>query len=105
MAKAGFDTMAGFNAIPCGYQKITALNAVKGLTAPTTKGPVHAALLRTEGQSVRWRDDGTDPDATNGTLVQPTDPPFEYTGDLSAIKFFEVAASATLHVHYYQIAR
>lgn len=103
MSKAGFTTRPGFSAIPCGYEKITGLSAAKGLTAPTTKGDVNACIIRTEGAAVRWRDDGTNPTAAEGIGMSVTDPPFEYTGDLSAIKFFEQAASATLYVSYYQI--
>lgn len=103
MAKAGFDTNPRASAIPCGHQQITGLGTAKGLTAPTTKGPVHGCLIKATTQNVRWRDDGSAPTATVGILMQTTDPPFEYTGDLSAIQFIETVAGAVLDVSYYQL--
>lgn len=87
---------------PCGYQKITGLNTATGLTVPTAAGKTGAkyVLLKTETQSVRWRDDGTNPNSTDGIMIDVGDE-FWYTGDLRAIKFIETTASATLHVSYY----
>jgi hypothetical protein len=103
MAKAGFDTHPRLSALPCGHQQITSVSAAVGLTAPTTRGPVNAAIIKAQGKDVRWRDDGTNPTASIGILLATTDPPLEYTGDLSAIKFIETAASATLDVSYYEL--
>lgn len=104
MSKPGFTTRSGFNAIPCGYEQITALTpAAKGLTAPTTRGEVNAAIIRCTAGAVRYRDDGTDPDATHGLTLASTDSALEYTGDLTKIKFFESTPTAILDVLYYQI--
>lgn len=103
MSKPGFTTRPGVSALPAGYQQITGLAAVQGLTAPTTRGEVNAAIIRPSSGTVRWRDDGTNPDATHGMVLASTDSPLEYTGDLSAIKFIEVVATAILEVFYYQI--
>jgi len=81
----------------CGYQQITDLSAAVGLTVPAA---AMAALIQAEGAVVRWRDDGTDPEATVGMrLLQDFD--MWYTGDLSAITFIEESASATLNISYY----
>jgi hypothetical protein len=81
-----------------GYQQITSLSAAVGLTVPKF---ARYARISCTAQAVRWRDDGTNPSATVGMLL-PVNTPFFYDGDLSAIKFFEAAASAVLDVSYYQ---
>lgn len=83
---------------PLGYQQVTSLNTVKTLTVPA--GAERAFFIVT-GQNVRYRDDGTNPDANTGMLIKTTDPPLEYKGDLAALKFIEVTASAVLNVAYY----
>ena len=59
------------------------------------------ALIQAEDQNVRWRDDGTDPTASVGMLLE-AGKDMLYTGDLGAIKFIEEAASAKLNVSYYE---
>ncbi len=84
-----------------GYQQITNLSSAVGLTVPGT-GALHGriAILIAEGQTIRWRDDGTNPTATVGMPLE-VGQPFVYTGDLGAIKVIETAASAKLNVSYY----
>lgn len=82
---------------PMGYQQITSLSAAAGLTVPPG---ATRALIQAETQNVRWRDDGTNPTTTVGmTLAAGTS--IYYLGDLTAIKFIEVAASAKLNIVYY----
>ena len=88
--------------IPVGYEKITGLAAAKGLTPPNAIANV--AVIVVEGQAVRIRDDGTDPTAAEG-LPLAVDVPFQYRGDISALKFIETAASATIFVLYYKRAK
>ena len=89
------------NLIPLGYKKITGLSVVKTL-ADGAAIPASAcyALLYVETQDVRWRDDGTNPTATDGVKLVK-DKEFMYKGNLAAIKFLELAASAVLHVTFY----
>lgn len=82
---------------PLGFQRITSLSAATVLTVPTG---ARLALLQCETQNVRWRDDGTDPTATVGALLR-TGTDFWYSGKLSAMKFIETTASASLNVSYY----
>lgn len=82
---------------PKGYSKVTSLNTVKSLTVPSGAS---RCLLKVETQPVRWRDDGSNPSATDGMLIDVGDE-FWYTGQVGAIKFIETAASATLHVSFY----
>lgn len=86
---------------PLGYQQITVLSAAVGLTVPQG---AQRARIQAQTQSVRWRDDGTNPTGTVGMLLGVTTGPsdyFEYDGDLGAIKFIEAAASAAVNVAYY----
>lgn len=81
-----------------GFSAITSLSAAAGLGALPANAA--AALIRASGKSVRWRDDGTDPDASTGMLLEIGEV-LCYGGDLSAIKFIETAASAALSVAFY----
>lgn len=84
---------------PKGYLKMTSLGTAVGFTSVPAGSQY--ALIKTEGQTVRWRDDGNNPTTTDGMLIDVGDE-FWYTGnDLSDIKFIETAASATLHVSFY----
>ena len=82
---------------PIGYQQITTLSSATPLAAPAN---ARWALIVPESKDVRWRDDGANPTAAIGMPIAAGQA-FEYTGDLSAIKFIEQAASAKLNVAYY----
>jgi hypothetical protein len=83
---------------PKGYQQITDLSAAVGLTVPSN---ARYALLKCTVQAVRWRDDGTNPTATVGMLIDVGDE-FFYTGKLQKIKFIEAVAGAVLNVSFYR---
>lgn len=88
-----------------GYQQITSLSAATGLTVPprTPNGlnqkPTFA-LIVAEGQSVRWRDDGTAPTASVG-MPLVVGVPLQYDGSLDRIQFIEQVAGAKLNISYY----
>lgn len=94
----GIDHVTEGKLVPLGYQQITALSAATALTVPTGS---RLAIIQAETQGVRWRDDGTNPSATVG-MVLAAGYDLVYTGDLTAIRFFEVIASAKLNVSYYK---
>ena len=81
-----------------GYQQITSLSSAAGLTVQ--KGAA-GALIQCETQNVRWRDDGTDPTTTVGMLLEAGKELVYEAGNLAALKFIEVSASAKLNVTYY----
>ena len=81
---------------PKGYQQINGLAAATALTVPAG---AYYALIKCETATVRWRDDGVDPTAAVGMLLDVGDE-FWYTGELSKIKFIQTAASV-LNVCYY----
>lgn len=83
---------------PRGFSQITSLSAAAGLGSVPARSTV--AIVECESQQVRWRDDGTNPTTTVGHVMSPGDV-LTYDGDLSAIKFIEVTASAKLNVSFY----
>jgi hypothetical protein len=80
-----------------GYQRISGLSASTALTVPAG---ATLALIVAESQNVRWRDDGTAPTASTG-MPLAIGVSLSYDGDLKAICFIEVLASANLNVSYY----
>ena len=88
-----------------GYQQITGLSSVKGLTVPTMDvngfriGPV-VAFITVEAQGVRWRDDGVDPTPTVGMPIA-AGVTLQYDGDLGQIRFIAQSAGAIINVSYY----
>ena len=80
-----------------GYQQITSLSSAAALTVPANST---CALIQAETQSVRWRDDGTNPTASVGMVLAAGETIF-FTGSMSAFRAIAVAASAKLNVSYY----
>jgi len=95
---------------PCGYGRYaTQLTAAINLdAAPTTgkklsecKGKPNRILMQCEAQNVRWTDDpDVDPTAAVGMLMI-ANTLYEYSGDISKLRFFQAAATAILNISYY----
>jgi len=88
------------------YQQIVGLAASTALTVPARdvngiRTSPTVAVITPETQGVRWRDDGVAPTATVG-MPLAVGAVLVYDGDLSAIRFFQQAATATLNVSYYK---
>lgn len=84
---------------PAGFTRITSLSSAAGLgTIPTD---VKLTLIQPETQSVRWRDDGTNPTASVGMLLAVGDV-LVYNGNPAALKLIETTASATVNVTFYK---
>lgn len=91
--------MPAFNQ-PLGFANVATLTASAALPAvPGGTGPL-MAMIRAEGQPVRWRDDGTPPTASVGMLLNVGET-LNYDGDLAAIRFIQTAATASLSVAFY----
>lgn len=82
---------------PRGFQQITDMSASTALTVPSQ---AQFAMIQAEGADVRWRDDGTAPTTSVGTLLTAGNSML-YEGDLGAIRFIETATTAVLNVSYY----
>jgi hypothetical protein len=88
-----------------GYQQITSLSSATGLTVPQTDLNGLAckpsiAIIVSETQAVRWRDDDVNPTASVG-MPLAAGVTLQYDGDLTKIKFIEQSASAKLNISYY----
>ena len=84
-----------------GSQEALGVVAATALTPPVGST---IATITVEGQSVRYRCDGTNPTAASGSLlvVTSTQLPFVLAvNPLTACKFIQTAATATLDVEYY----
>lgn len=86
-------------AAPAGYVQMTSLSSAVGLSSVPTDTKI--ALIQPETQSIRWRDDGTNPTTTVGMILAAGDT-LIYNGNLQALKFIEVSASAKLNITYYK---
>ncbi|HTW34171.1 MAG TPA: hypothetical protein VMD53_06110 [Rhizomicrobium sp.] len=85
---------------PLGCQQITSLSSAVGFSSIPAGATL--ASISVEGQTVRYRDDGTAPTASVGTPLPAGLTAWPYSGSLSAIQFIQVAPSATLDVCFYQ---
>lgn len=83
---------------PKGYSQLTSLSAAAGVG--TIPAGTTYALIQCESQQVRWRDDGTNPTTTVGILMNVGDV-LSYDGNLAALAFIEVTASAKLNVAFF----
>lgn len=97
-----------------GYQQLTVAGTAVGLTMPTgaidtgpnsatvvTKKNVSFVFIRCSTANVRWRDDGTDPDASTGVPLNAGET-LEYDGNPARIKFIRTGGtSAVLDVSFY----
>jgi hypothetical protein len=83
-----------------GYQQLTVSTAA---IAPTVPKGARIAYMRLEvaANTVRFRDDGVDPQAGTGFLVD-TGVPFWFEGNLNALKFIRAAAAdGVVDIAYY----
>lgn len=86
------------NSTPMGYEQITGLTSAQSLTVPAG---ANIAILQAQDQDCRFRDDGTSPTASVGTVLE-VKRLFGYSGDLSAVEIIETTATAIVNVLYYK---
>lgn len=82
------------------FQQITDLSSAVGLNS-TYALLAKAVRIQVEGEAVRVRADGTDPEAGVGELI-PENGYQEFNQSLTSIKLIEVGASAVANVHYFR---
>jgi hypothetical protein len=91
------DTMYPISGTPIGYQQITSLSGVTGLTIPAG---AKQALIQTSAQIVRMRSDGTNPSSSVGYPLK-VGSEIMIIGNLSRLKFIEATSGAVLDVLYF----
>jgi hypothetical protein len=84
---------------PAGYVQVTDVSTAVGVgTIPTN---TKLTLVQAEGQDVRWRDDGTDPTAGVGMLLEDGQT-LVYNGNPTALKIIQVTTTAKLNISFYR---
>jgi hypothetical protein len=99
----------GLPLTPLGYCQLTSVASATALSActggipnvPGSLRPANVAVIRTETQPIRYRDDGTAPTAAIGQPVLVADQPLVYVGTLSKVQVIQQSASATVDVLFY----
>lgn len=93
----GGSSIYTFTQLGCG--QITSLGSAAGFSSV----PSGALLvsISVEGQSVRMRDDGTNPTASVGLLL-PVGGPWPYQANLAGVKFIQTASAATISYCFYK---
>lgn len=98
LASSGVQVVDG-NWQPAGCLQIDDLSAVVGL------GSVPAGsrfvLVQAEAQNIRWRDDGTDPTAAIGMVLEAGET-LVYNGNLSSLEMIEAVAGAIVNACFYR---
>lgn len=91
--------------VPVKYLKVTGLSAAKDLAAMGfSAGEIAASVsleIFAETQGLRWRQDGTNPTATDGMPI-PAGTARNFGLPLAGLVFIESSASATAHVTLYK---
>jgi len=85
-------------------QQLTVSNTAVGLSVPSITGAgqqVRMAVVMVTGNSIRYRDDGTNPTASVGILIQPNTPIIVCQSSLAVIKFIRETSDAILDIAYY----
>ncbi len=91
---------------PAGYEQITVSDSVVSLNPPNDASK---AILSVESNSLRYRDDGTDPTGSKGFLLKTqgnNPPPFVTLNSKTSVNQFKAirdgTSDATLNVLYYK---
>lgn len=95
---AGQQVIDGFLE-PAGYVQVTSVSSAVGLG--TIPNGVKLTLIQAEAQDVRWRDDGVNPTAAVGTLLEDGQT-LVYNGNPAAFRAIEVSSGAILNVSFYR---
>lgn len=83
---------------PClGYHQIDDLSSVVGCPQASAG---QAVVFKAEAQSIRYRSDGGTPSATVGMLIVAGES-VKYVGDLTKLRFIQVASGAKLNVEVF----
>jgi len=88
----------GIQKVPLGYQQITSTDTAVSLTVPTG---ATSAVIETEAQAARYRDDGAAPTTTVGMPLAVGEK-LEYSGTLSKVRIIAATTGAIINVLYYR---
>lgn len=86
---------------PLGYQQLAVSNTAVGFTLPATSRPVRVAIVMVEANPIRYRDDGTNPTATVGTLINPNVSVVVCGAAINRFRAIRSGSDAVLSINYY----
>jgi hypothetical protein len=87
---------------PLGFQKLTISTSAVGFTKPAVTPTVRAVTVTVETNNIRYRIDGSDPDATTGHLLYDGDVlDITNVNSINSFKAIAVGSDATIHITYY----
>lgn len=94
----------GITVVPLGYCQLTSIDAATLISTCAGGIPARAnlAVIKTEAQAIRWRDDGTSPTASVGLPMAVADAPLYYSGTLPQVSVISQVAGAKLNVLFYR---
>jgi hypothetical protein len=84
---------------PAGYVQITDVSTAIGVGSIPANTKL--TLVQAEGQDVRWRDDGTDPTAGVGMLLEDGQT-LVYNGNPTVLRLIQVTTTAKLNISFYR---
>lgn len=98
--------MEGHQYVPLGYVQLTVGGTLGGLSGTAGQFVIPALanriLMNAETTNLRWRDDNG-PLASGVGMLLPTGlAPFDYSGNLAALRFISTGAPGVLNVSYYR---
>lgn len=89
---------------PLGYVQIAnaGLVAAAAITLPASPSGMLPlfAIIQSNGGTIRWRDDGVDPDASTGMLI-PSGGELLYSGELDKIRLIESTGTPIADIAIY----
>lgn len=95
---------------PLGFVTVVVAATAVGFTAGIVSGTTtfvmptgaNLAVIAVATGAVNWRDDGAAPTPTSGMPMLVTQPPLEYSGNLSAIQFISVSGTVAVNAALYK---
>lgn len=90
--------------VPVGYCQLTSVSASTLISSCSGGIPsgANTAIIQAEAKNLRYRDDGTAPQAGVGVQIA-AGASILYTGTLSAVRVIEEAASAKVNILFYRV--
>lgn len=93
---------SGIRRVPCGYWQAT-VTSLTVVSVPAACGTNPAlAVIKSEAQAIRYRDDGVAPTATVGQPIAVADAPIQYEGTISALQFIAQVSGGIVDILFYK---
>lgn len=100
-----YDEVRLIDQVPAEYEKLTVTTGAVSRLNETFRNAAGAVFITVEGNNIRYRIDGGDPDATNGHLVVAgvyQNLWLFANGSIRALRMISIGGDATVIVTYYR---